>query len=417
MPDVDVASTNFDQISYSKGNAVLRQLVAWLGDEAFLAGVNAHLTAHRFANATLEDLVSALDAASPLDVRAWSALWLRESGHDTLRVVRDADGVPSLVRDGVRPHRLLVTAYDDGLAEVGARWVSLDAEPVAFPEWAGLAVVPNTHGDTFARSELDETSWAAVVSSLGALEDDLARAVLWGVAVDAGRLADVLALHLPAERHPDLVAGRGALVAGALPAPGRPRHRVPRGPGRGRRPRRLHPRAGRLLLGRRGARALAGRRPHRPRRRARPGPALDPGAPPGPPRRARRGRRPVPRRRHRRGRPRRPLRPGRAPDGRGQGGGLGVVLDPAVSNRRFGALAEGLWSPEHPELCAPYVEAYLEAGPGLAARGPSFAQSVGRAFPALPLTVEQLDLVRAALEGEVPTVLRRAWEDELDDRG
>ena len=39
VPDVDAAATIFDAISYAKGNAVLRQLVTWLGDEAFLAGV------------------------------------------------------------------------------------------------------------------------------------------------------------------------------------------------------------------------------------------------------------------------------------------------------------------------------------------------------------------------------------------
>ena len=40
--------TIFDTISYAKGNSVLRQLVTWLGDETFLAGVNTYLTRHRF---------------------------------------------------------------------------------------------------------------------------------------------------------------------------------------------------------------------------------------------------------------------------------------------------------------------------------------------------------------------------------
>ena len=65
VPDVDTASTNFDAISYVKGASSLRQLVTWMGDADFLAGVNAHLTKHRFGNATLADLVDALDEASP----------------------------------------------------------------------------------------------------------------------------------------------------------------------------------------------------------------------------------------------------------------------------------------------------------------------------------------------------------------
>jgi len=87
-----------------------------------------------------------------------------------------------------------------------------------------------------------------------------------------------------------------------------------------------------------------------------------------------------------------------------------------ISNRRFGALAAGLWSPEQAELLAAYVPAYVEAAPRLARRGSAFAASVGSAFPALHLDDDQLELVRAALRADVPPVLRRAWEDALDDR-
>ena len=72
VPDVDAALANFDSISYAKGNSVLRQLATWLGDEAFLAGLNQHLTRHRFGNATLADFLAALDDTSDRDVRGWA---------------------------------------------------------------------------------------------------------------------------------------------------------------------------------------------------------------------------------------------------------------------------------------------------------------------------------------------------------
>ena len=230
VPDVDTASTNFDDISYVKGASSLRQLVTWMGDEDFLAGVNAHLTKHRFGNATLADLVDALDDASPREVRAWAEVWLRQSGHDTIRVERHGD-VPVLVRDGVRPHRFLVTAYDDGLAELDRRVVDLDAEPVRLEDWAGRVVVPNPHGETFARVQLDERSWSAVEDGLGALEDDLARSVLWATAIDAvagrdltvERYLTLVDRHLPAERHVSLItavadATLGAMMSTRVPA-------------------------------------------------------------------------------------------------------------------------------------------------------------------------------------------------------
>ena len=49
--DTDEALLNFDGISYAKGAAVLKQLVALLGDDAFFAGLRAHFDAHAYGNA------------------------------------------------------------------------------------------------------------------------------------------------------------------------------------------------------------------------------------------------------------------------------------------------------------------------------------------------------------------------------
>src|SRR5690606_16833205 len=64
VADTAQALVNFDGISYVKGASVLRQLAAWLGDEAFLAGLRTYLARHRFGNATLRDLLAALSEAS-----------------------------------------------------------------------------------------------------------------------------------------------------------------------------------------------------------------------------------------------------------------------------------------------------------------------------------------------------------------
>ena len=94
-----------------------------------------------------------------------------------------------------------------------------------------------------------------------------------------------------------------------------------------------------------------------------------------------------------------------------------AAADPAVDNRLFVAVMGGLWSAEHPELMAPYVERYLREAPAWAARGPAFAQWVGRAWPRLALTAAQVTELDRALDGDLPTVLRRQWEDWRDDLG
>jgi aminopeptidase N len=87
-----------------------------------------------------------------------------------------------------------------------------------------------------------------------------------------------------------------------------------------------------------------------------------------------------------------------------------------LSNRQFTAITNGLWPAEQAGLGAPYLPLYLEAGPRWARRGPAFSQVVAMGFPAFALDEAQLDLLREALAGDVPTVLRRYWQDVLDDR-
>ncbi|GIF72216.1 aminopeptidase N [Asanoa siamensis] len=212
VPDSADALVNFDGISYAKGAAALRQLVAWVGDEAFLAGIRAHFEAHAFGNATLTDLLGALSAASGRDLSDWAARWLREPGVNTLRV----DGLAVLQSGAVlRPHRVALGLYDhgpDGVATLRRR-VEVDVDG-ARTEVAGLRGEPAADllllndGDlTFAKVRLDPTSAAAVPTVLPTLRDSLSRAVLWTSTVDAvrdaerpvGDLVDLLVAALPAE--------------------------------------------------------------------------------------------------------------------------------------------------------------------------------------------------------------------------
>src|SRR5262249_8765591 len=121
--DTDAALANFDGISYAKGASALRQLVAWIGEEAFLAGVNDHFARHRFGNADLSDLLDALARSSGRDGHGWAELWLCTSGVDTLRAeAGDGDeelSAVEVVHTGPahgkavrRPHRIEVGAYD-----------------------------------------------------------------------------------------------------------------------------------------------------------------------------------------------------------------------------------------------------------------------------------------------------------------
>ncbi|MFF0294952.1 aminopeptidase N [Kitasatospora sp. NPDC004614] len=213
------AMVNFDGISYAKGASVLRQLVAWLGDEAFFTGLNAYFADHLYGNAELPDFLAALATASGRDVHAWAESWLRTSGVDTLRAEteRAADGTLTaltVVNEGERPHLIEVGGYriEDGrVVPVGRAAVELaPGRRVAVPalvEAGAQLVVPNDGDLSWAKIRLDAHSWQLVTESLSAVEDDVTRAVLWAHARDLVRDAELdpvaylglLERHLPAE--------------------------------------------------------------------------------------------------------------------------------------------------------------------------------------------------------------------------
>jgi aminopeptidase N len=214
IPDLEAAKLNFDGITYAKGAAVLKQLVAFVGEDAFFEGARRYFAAHAFGNTTLDDLLDKLGEVSGQDLRAWSRAWLETSGVSALRLETDADGRRLLVQDGgaagPRPHRLRIGLYDldDGRLALRERIeLGIDQErtEVEIPD-ADLTLL-NDDDLTYAKARLDERSLTAVEESLSSLEDDLVRGLVWSSLWNATRDGELAAVryleivrrHAPAE--------------------------------------------------------------------------------------------------------------------------------------------------------------------------------------------------------------------------
>ncbi len=74
------ADSSFDDITYKKGQAFLRMLENYLGEEDFRAGLRTYMQAHKFSNSTTADLWSALGEASKKPVSALAASWTEQPG-------------------------------------------------------------------------------------------------------------------------------------------------------------------------------------------------------------------------------------------------------------------------------------------------------------------------------------------------
>ena len=111
VPDVAQAMANFDAITYTKGASVLKQLMAYVGEDAFVEGLRAYFREHAWGNTVLDDLMSAIGEAAGRDLSGWTVAWLDRVGTDTLRLTDGAISATSPDDDDPRPHRLDVASY------------------------------------------------------------------------------------------------------------------------------------------------------------------------------------------------------------------------------------------------------------------------------------------------------------------
>ena len=253
IDDLEAARQNFDGITYAKGAAVLRQLQALIGEDAFFAGARDYFAAHAFGSATFNDLLGALQPHTEHDLWSWADAWLRTTSPSQLAAQThvDATGVVTdlVVRQSctdritgesvIRPHQLQVAGYalEDGtLNRSFLAPVTLLAESAEVAEAAGHRadlVLVNAGDLTYGISRLDERSQRTATEHLSTIADDLDRAAVWTALwnltrdglMPAQTFVDAFVAQAPAERTAmilRIVGGQVQTAAGKyLPASAR----------------------------------------------------------------------------------------------------------------------------------------------------------------------------------------------------
>lgn len=216
LQDVEV---NFDGITYAKGASVLRQLVAWVGPDQFMAGVREYFAKHSWQNTELSDLMVELEKASGRDLDEWGRQWLETAGVNTLKPELEvgSDGrltsfaiLQSAVEEWptLRPHRLAVGFYnlnDAGkLERVHREELDVDGVRTEVPALAGMSqpdlILVNDDDLAYAKVRLDEKSLATATAHLKDFSQSLPRTLVWNSAWDAARDGET-----PARRYVELI--------------------------------------------------------------------------------------------------------------------------------------------------------------------------------------------------------------------
>ena len=208
IDDLEDVQVNFDGITYAKGGSVLKQLAAWVGVDAFFAGVSAYFRKHAWGNTELADLLAELETTSGRELTTWSQKWLETAGVNTLSPVVDEtdDGVITrfaIVQTApadyptIRPHRLGVGFYrlkGDALVRVHHVELDVDGDRTDVRELVGTTrpdlVLLNDDDLAYAKIRLDDRSLRTAVAHLSKIADPLARSLVWGAAWDQTRDAE-----------------------------------------------------------------------------------------------------------------------------------------------------------------------------------------------------------------------------------
>jgi aminopeptidase N len=209
IPDIAAVEVNFDDITYAKGASVLRQLVAYVGQENFLAGVRDYFRRHAWGNATLADLLDALERASGRELAGWSKAWLETAGVNTLRPRYQVDTNGAFTEFAVvqeapqdhpvlRPHRIAIGLYDrvaDVLTRRRRLELDVSGERTEVPDLIGESrpdlILVNDDDLTFAKLRLDQHSLRALAAGIGDFADPLPAALCLAAAWDMCRDAEM----------------------------------------------------------------------------------------------------------------------------------------------------------------------------------------------------------------------------------
>ncbi len=201
LGNLDQAKSNYGAIVYNKAPGVLKQLNYLVGDSAFRTGVHNFLVKHAYANATWQDLLSAIGEAAHRPLGDWGRQYILRPGMPVIEQQLDLSNgtvrrlalvqraAQRMSGRGIWPIRTEVVLWRADAPPTRLP-VEIRAETTVVAAAAGQRadfVFANAGDNAYALVTLDPRSAAWLEHSIGTVTDPFLRAMLWGALWDLVR--------------------------------------------------------------------------------------------------------------------------------------------------------------------------------------------------------------------------------------
>ena len=191
LPNLKDAGSVYGAIIYHKSPIVMNMLENITGKEALKKGLRTYMKNYAYGNSSWEDLISILDATTPVDLKTWSKVWVDKAGRPHIAVEltnedgkikqlnisqTDVNGKPGNWTQDLN----LLMGYKDDSQYIKA---NMNAPSLTIDKAAGMKtpdyIIPNAKGDAYGFFKLDEKSKAYLLENMHDIKDDLVRGIAW----------------------------------------------------------------------------------------------------------------------------------------------------------------------------------------------------------------------------------------------
>ncbi len=192
-PDTDTAFSNFDGISYSKGAAALKQLMFFIGEEAFKKGLQNYFKKYEWGNTTLKDFLGCMENASRKRLDKWAKMWLETTGVNTIEPEIKTSGNwlesleirqhPSFKNNLLREHKSQIAVFKNGkkIKEIDATYSGASTKINGIVNLEKPDIICLNYNDhDYVKERLDEHSVNYALHNIEEIQDNLARQMVYG---------------------------------------------------------------------------------------------------------------------------------------------------------------------------------------------------------------------------------------------